>query len=90
MPKIGREAGRPSMNPHSRPPATDAANPQPARRLARDVRIALDLLRQGQRAAAEAAKVPAENTSLLIVLDDLAVISSDLALVELDLQGLVR
>ena len=75
------------MSPHSRPPATDTANLPPARKLAADVRRALDLLRRGQR---EAAKVPAENTSLLIVLDDLAVISSDLALVELDLQELVR
>ena len=78
------------MNPHSRPPATDTANLPPARKLAADVRVALDLLRRGQREVAEVAKGPPENIGLLLVTDDLGVTVADLDLVARDLERLAR
>lgn len=71
------------------PPAAagGADHPSPAGRLAHHVCHALYLLRQGRREAAEG---QAENTSLLIVLDDLGAIGSDLELVARDLEGLAR
>ncbi len=64
----------------ARTPATSADGATPARRLAHDVRAALDLLRRGQREAAEAAKGQPPDISLLLV--------ADLALVVRDLEGL--
>jgi hypothetical protein len=67
-----------------------AGQPSPAGKLAGEVKAALATLRQAQREAADVTKGRTENTSLLIVVDDLGVIVSDLELVHRDLQGLAR
>ena len=72
-------------------PTRDAGQPSPARRrLAADVRAALEQLRRSQRAAADATKGRTDDVALLITLDDLAAITADLALVDRDLHGHAR
>ena len=78
------------MNPHSRSPATNTANLPPARKLTADVRATLDLLRRGQREAADVAKGQPPDIPLLLVVNDLGVIASDLALVARDLEELAK
>jgi hypothetical protein len=71
-------------------PAPNPATTTPAQRLAADVRAPLDLLRRGQREAADAARRQPPDIPLLLVADDLAVSVADLELVARDLERLGR